>query len=178
MNSAIWCLTGVVVGAVLTWALRLLEARSIGAKADALRKLEAGREHARSALAIVRAAANESWHRKVNDGSFDIETADLRLDEAESEISLIPDGVLRPRLLDALNAVRYPRGLDLGHPADHQRDGLRRICEAIAAYIREETTPPHDEGLDKLGRAVNTHHAEIETSDGLVRRTAANEAIR
>jgi hypothetical protein len=139
MEAGIWGLIGVVVGGVLTWLATTLEARRAEKKADKLRRLDAGREHATKALAIIRPAWHESWTRPVSKLSFDVETKDLQLDVAGNEISLIPDALLRRRLLGALNGVRFPSGLDLGYPVETQRSGLYGIQEALAV-------PGHDFG--------------------------------
>jgi hypothetical protein len=165
MEAGIWGLIGVGVGGVLTWIATTLEARRAEKKADKLRRLDAGREHATKALEIIRPAWHEAWSRPVGKNSFDIETKDLQLDVAGNEISLIPDPVLRERLLGALNGVRYPWNLDLGYPVETQRTGLYGIQEALAAYIREEPTPATDKPLDEIVRSLKNYHDDIEAAE-------------
>jgi hypothetical protein len=165
MEAGILGLGGVVLGALLGWLFTLHAANSAAKRADALRKGEAGRAHAKVALDIIRNARNESWRRKPEGMSHAIDTRGLRLDEAEAEISLIPDAVLRTRLLGALSAVRYPWNLDLGYPVTFQRSGLYGLREALSAYIREEPTPKVDKELDDMGRSVNEYHEAIEAAE-------------
>lgn len=176
MDAVLWGFIGVLVGSALTWIATTVEARRTERKADALRRLDAGREHAAKALAIIRPAWHEAWSRPVGKYSFDIDTKDLRLDVAENEIDLIPDTVLRKRLLGALNGVRFPSGLDLGFRVETQRSGLYGIQEALAAYIREDPTPATDKPLDAIVRAVKNYHDDIEAAEKRHREKEEEEA--
>lgn len=137
------------------------------ARADEKRKAAAGREHAKVALSIVKAARAESWKRSPEKGSMDLELEDLRLDVAAAEIDLIPDPLLRPRLASVLSAVRYPWTLansshTQGYPVETQREGLWLLGQALAAYVREEPTPTEPDRLAELAKANDDAHEERE----------------
>lgn len=172
--EAIWPLVGVVLGAGLTYFFGWLAASAAAKredaraeKADALRLATIGREHAARALEIVRVAFGEAWRRRPEGNSHDIDTDDLRLDVAEGEIDLIPDAVLRKRLMSVLQVVRYPWTLanssySEGYPVDTQREGLYLLRLALAAYVREEPTPHEPDRLAQLAKANDDAHKERE----------------
>lgn len=152
-------LLGAILTFVVTWLNGLVAYRRERARdtqAEGARRSAAGREHAARALAIIRAAESKSWERSPETGMFDIEVDDLNLEEAEAEIDLIPDAVLRERLAGALRVVMYPHTLSnssysLGYDAQVQRRTLWLLRQALAAYVREEPTHPE---LDELGRVA------------------------
>lgn len=131
------------------------------------RLLETGRHHAASALTIVRAAQSESWKRDPDKMSWDLDLADLKLDVAAAEIDLIPDAILRPRLASVIGMVRFPHTLSNssyteGPPVGSQRKGLWLAREALARYIREESTPESPDALGELARDIDAAHEERE----------------
>lgn len=172
--DAILPLVGVALGAVLTYLFGMFNAKAAAKRedaradrADAQRLAAIGREHAASALAVIRTARAEAWKRTPKKGSADIETKDLGLEVAEAEIALIPDPVLRPRLASVLSLVRYPWTLanssyGEGWPVETQREGLYLLQESLAAYIREEPTPQAEGRLGELAKANDAAHVERE----------------
>lgn len=170
--DAILPLIGVALGAVLTYAFGRISANAAAAredqraaKADAQRLATNGREHAARALEVIRPAQKEARKRTPEEGSYHIETGDLRLDVAEAEIDLIPDPDLRRRLVSVLSLVRYPSTLSNssyseGWPVETQREGLYLLRQALAAYIREEQTPGATDRLAVLAKANEDAHAE------------------
>jgi hypothetical protein len=155
-----------VLGVVLTFFAGLLNGRisnrreeTKAVKADESRRAAIGRDHATRALAVIRAAREESWKRRLETGDSALSLEGLELELAEAEIDLIPDPLLRPRLTSVLRTVRYPWTLangsySQGFPIDTQRDGLQLMREALSAYIREEVTPTaSDDALAMLAKA-------------------------
>jgi hypothetical protein len=170
-------IVSLVVGSGLTYGTTALTARSAAKREDArekradeARKHAVGREHAAAALAIIRPAQTESWKRKLDSTSYDLDLSDLRLDVAAAEIDLIPDAVLRPRLAGTLSVVRFPWTLANssygdGPPGPQQRRGLWLLREALAAYLREEPTPDEPDELGKLANDNDAAHMERDEFD-------------
>lgn len=172
LGTAVFTLITLVVGAALTFLTTWLTNRSADAKADARearadekQRHATGREHARIALDIVRKARTEFVRRRPEGGSRGIDVDDLRLDDAEAAIELVPDPILRPRLTSVISLVQFPWTLSNssfgeGYPVDLQRRGLWLVQEGLAAYLREEPTPAERDALGVLAKANDDAHEE------------------
>jgi len=172
--SALLPVGTLVLGIVLTFFAGLLNGHisnrrdeEKAARADQSRRSAIGREHASRALAVIRAARDESRKRREATVQRDLDLDGLSLEVAEAEIALIPDPLLRPRLAGVLSAVRYPWTLanssySQGYPIGVQEKGLYLLQEALASYVREEPTPTARDALADLATANHNAHEERE----------------
>lgn len=164
--DAVWVSVGsLLIGAALTFLTTWLNGliahrreRDRDTRAAAARRDAAGREHASRALAIIRQAQTASWNRSPEHGSWDVQLDDLDLGVAEAEIELIAEPTLRPQLLGVLSVVTHPWTLanssySEGFPAHVQRRGLWLLREALASYVREESSIERCDDLSKLAGA-------------------------
>lgn len=161
-----------VLGSVLTFATTALTTRSANrredsreSREDAKRQAADGREHAKVALQIIRDAERESWTKAIAEGEFEMDLGGYRLDVAEAEIDLIPDPILRRRLVSVLSHVQHPGTLanssyTEGAPVSTQRRGLHLLRQSLAAYVREEPTPFEADALAELAASNDAAHAE------------------
>ncbi|MEA5052439.1 MAG: hypothetical protein VB093_03195 [Propionicimonas sp.] len=180
-------LISLVVGAALTYTVTALTNRAAHKREDdrerrqeATKKAEVGRAHAEAALRIIRRAQHESRTRPALHVYDEIDLGGLDLETAATEIELIPDPVLRPRLASVLDLVRYPGTLTSsslieGPPADTQRMGLYLLRESLAAYVRDEPTPVEADDLANLAKANQDAHDEREE---LYARDARNRSTK
>lgn len=161
-----------VLGSVLTYLIGWLHDRTASKREDArearandARRAAAGREHAATALGLIRSADDAISNRPLDRTSHDIDLDGLGLETAAAEIDLIPDPLLRPRLSSVLSAVRFPHTLanssySEGYPFETQRRGLWLVRTALGAYVREEPTTIELDALGLLAKANDDAHRE------------------